>query len=241
MTKKQILKFIIMMIVAGIIGGVATLALLKLADSELLNSGFQISQFFYNHTIETYILLFVLLMVPTLILQYKGKRMYKNSAIRSDDEVEMVEKKSSKYFDLALTMNGMFIVFNFMLFGMLFKNTNDNQIIIIFIFLVGHLATFGVEITTIKFMKKVDERLKGDPTSMKFTKDFLESCDEAEKLKIYMSGYKAFQFSKLFALSLVVITILLNLVFDIGGLSVLISCLFLLVQTVSYSYYATRP
>ena len=240
MTKKQILKFIFMLILGAILGGGATFALLKLADTGFLNRGTQISLFFYEHTLETYIILFVLLMTPTLVLQLKGKGLYYNSDTLTDDEMEIVEKKSSKFLDLAMTLNSMLLVLNFMLFGMLFKNTIDNQFVIIAIFLIGNIFSFVVEVTIIKFIKKMDERLKGDPTSMKFTKDFLESCDEAEKLKIYMTGYQAFQFSKFFALGLVVMTILLNMVFDTGGLSVFISCLFLLVQMLSYSYYALR-
>lgn len=240
MTKKQILKFMFMLITGAIIGGVATLALLKLADSGLMNRGTQINMFFYEHTFELYIFLFAFLMTPTLVLQFKGKGLYKNIDMLTDDEMEKVEKKSSKFLDLAMTLNSMLLVLNFMLFGMLFKNTYDNQFVIIALFLIGNIFSFTVEVTTVKFIKKVDERLKGDPTSIKFNKDFLESCDEAEKLKIYMSGYQAFQFSKLFALGLVVMTILLNIVFDIGGLSVFISCLILLVQMLSYSYYALQ-
>jgi hypothetical protein len=240
MTKKQMLKLSIMLIGSGIIGAVVTLALIQLAGSEVINIGPHISQFFNDHTIEMHIILFALLMFPTLFFHYKGKDLYKNIENYSDEEMEIIEKKINNYLGLSMTLNSIFIVLNFMLFGILFKNTSDSKLVIAVIFMVGQLFTTGVELTTIKFIKKIDERLKGDPTSMRFAKDFLESCDEAQKLKIYKSGHQAFQFSKFFAMVLVVMTILLNLVFDIGGLTVFISCLYLLVQMVSYSYYETR-
>jgi len=94
-----------------------------------------------------------------------------------------------------------------------------------------------LEIVTIKFVQKMDERLKGDPTSLRFAKDFLESCDEAQKLRIYKSGYKAFQFTKNASLVLLIIAIMFNLTLKTGAIPIVLTGIFLLMHIISYGYF----
>ena len=114
----------------------------------------------------------------------------------------------------------------------------NNEFVIIAIFMINIFASSMLEISTIKFIQKVDNRLKGDPTSLRFSKDFLESCDEAEKLKIYKSGYHGFQFTKNVSLVFVILTMLGNMLLDTGGFPVFVSCSMLLTIIGSNSYYS---
>jgi len=97
-----------------------------------------------------------------------------------------------------------------------------------------------LNIITIKYIQKNDDRLKGDPTSFRFDKEFLESCDEAQVSRIHTSGYRAFVFSKNVSLVFVVLTILLNFIFNTGAFPVFLSCMMMLIQLTSYNYYAMK-
>jgi hypothetical protein len=127
-----------------------------------------------------------------------------------------------------------------MLFGMAFNNTNSNQSIVTFLFMFSTIAVSVLNIITIKYIQKNDNRLKGDPTSFRFDKEFLESCDEAQVSRIYKSGYRAFQFSKNVSLVFVILTILLNFTFNTGAFPVFVSCMIMLIQVTSYNYYAIK-
>ena len=56
----------------------------------------------------------------------------------------------------------------------------------------------------------MDKRIKGEPTSLNFKKDLMESLDEAEKLKIYKVGYLSFGFTRVLTLALLVLSLLLR-------------------------------
>jgi hypothetical protein len=106
------------------------------------------------------------------------------------------------------------------------------------LFLFNSLAASVHEVLSVKFLQKMDNRLKGDPTTLRFSKEFLESCDEAQQLEIYKAGYKAFQFAKNAFMVILVLTLLLNLLFEVGGLAVFIICMCLIILIGSYNFYA---
>ena len=99
------------------------------------------------------------------------------------------------------------------------------------------LFTAILQVSIVKLVQKQGNRLKGDPTKTSFNKEFLDSMNEAEQLKVFKSGYRALQTTKSITLMIVVFTIFMNILFETGGFAVFISCLFMLVQTVSFGYY----
>lgn len=48
------------------------------------------------------------------------------------------------------------------------------------------------QIRYVRVIQKIYPDKKGDPTSLKFPKQWLESCDEAEKECIYQASYKGY-------------------------------------------------
>jgi len=156
----------------------------------------------------------------------------------SDDEYDIKSKVANKKLDISLTLNSIFMVLNFIVFGTTINRSSDNFFIVLIIFLINMLAISFLEIYAVKFIQKLDNRLKGDPTSFKFNEEFLDSCDEAEKLIIYKSGYYAFQISKSTSLGFIIITMIGNTVLDTGALPVIISGVWMLVNIASYGYYS---
>jgi hypothetical protein len=125
-----------------------------------------------------------------------------------------------------------------MLFGTLYgTGTSQNSLTVLVLFMLGILLATAIQLTTIKFVQGVDDRLKGDPIKATFNKEFVDSLDEAEQLRAYKTGYHAFQTTKWITLMVVVISIIMNIIFNTGGLLVVMSCVLMLVQTLSFSFY----
>lgn len=240
MNKKIIFKIILLLVIGSIFGALFTFGLLKLNGSEYMSIGDQIVKFFINNTIGLHVGLIICLYVPAVYLYFKGKKFYSQISNISDEEIDEFEKVGSKCFDLSMLITNVFLILNFMLFGMTFNKTSGNHSIVIFLFMFSTIAVSVLNIITIKYIQKNDNRLKGDPTSFRFDKEFLESCDEAQVSKIYKSGYRAFQFSKNVSLGFVILTILLKFTFNTGAFPVFLSCMIMLIQVASYNYYAMK-
>ena len=237
MNKKTVFKMIMFTMIGALFGFVISFGLLKINDTENVKILSAMGDFFINNNLVLFVLLLVSLYFPSVYLSIKGRRILNNLENTSDEEYDTQTKQGDKYFDLALTINGIFMILNFMLFGMTFAKLINNETIIVVLFMINIFSSSLLEVATIKFIQKINTRLKGDPTSLKFTKDFLESCDEAEQLTIYKSSYHAFQMTKHITLAFVLLTILCNLLLDTGAFPVFVSCSLLLTHIIANSYY----
>lgn len=240
MNKKTLLRIIFLLTIGSIFGTFFTLGLSKLNESEYMSIGGKVGRFFINNTSELHLGLIIGLYFPAVYFYFKAKKSYSQIGNTTDEEIDEFEKVGSKFFDLAMSISSVFLILNFMLFGMTFKMTNSNQLIMMFLFMFSVIGVSVLNIITIKYIQKNDDRLKGDPTSFRFDKEFLESCDEAQVSRIHTSGYRAFVFSKNVSLVFVVLTILLNFTFNTGAFPVFLSCMMMLIQVTSYNYYAMK-
>lgn len=240
MNKKTILRMIVLMVIGGIIGIIFSLGLLKLNQPAYISIAAQAGHFIVKNSLAIYIGLFLCLFLPAVYHFQKAKRNFNQVTDMADDKDDAYEKAGEKSFNLSMLFNGVYLILNMMLFGMTFDKTRGDFFVIIFLVMFGAICASVLEIIAIKYIQKNDNRLKGEPTSFRFHQDFLESCDEAEKLKIYKCGYNAFQLSKNVTLGFIVFTILSNLILNTGIFPIFISCMIMLIQVTSYSYYALK-
>lgn len=75
---------------------------------------------------------------------------------------------------------------------------------------------------------------KGDPTSSKFTEQWVESCDEAEKEIIYKSAYKTYIVLNKVIPILLLLTLIANMFLNTGILAVLVVAVIYLVTGMTY-------
>lgn len=240
MNKKTIIKMAALMILGGIFGAGFTLGLI--AGEDILKDQIlpAIADFLMAYSLHITIAVTLALFIPTIINFNKGKTLMLKAEGLDDEVLDRTEKMAQNYSNRAMAFNSILLVLNFMMFGMSFDVQAPFFIVKIVLFLIVAIGCSTIEILTVKLIQKHDARLKGDPTSLKFHKDFLESCDEAEKLKIYESAYKSFQFVKNGALLMVIITILLKITDFIGAFPVFIASTFFLILIASYNYYAIK-
>lgn len=179
----------------------------------------------------------VLLLLPAVMHLLKGKRLLNNLDGKSEEKLDQLEGEGKKAIDMAVTLNVSFIIVHFMLFGAAaIENISLNVLFIsLFIFLVSMILTTVVEFSAIKCIQTNDNRIKGDPSRLNFQREYLKSCDEVEKFRIYKSAYKSFQFTKIVGFICLFISMLGNMLLNTGLLPVLLTGTILLSLVLSYS------
>ena len=95
------------------------------------------------------------------------------------------------------------------------------------------------QVRYVKLIQKMEPAKKGDPTSMKFQKQWLESCDEAEKMLIYQSSYRTYCFMSVLLPFLTVVTMLGHLFYNTGLLAIFVVGFLWIAMVSSYCYFCT--
>ncbi|MZK09292.1 DUF3169 family protein [Dorea longicatena] len=86
----------------------------------------------------------------------------------------------------------------------------------------------------VKAIQAAHPEKKGDPTSSKFTEQWVESCDEAEKEIIYKSAYKTYIVLNKVIPILLLLTLIANMFLNTGILAVLVVAVIYLVTGMTY-------
>jgi hypothetical protein len=181
------------------------------------------------------------LLIPEIILFFKGRAVLSRLEGRDDETVEAMEKQANKHLNAAGTLNGILMVLNFMIFGMSFDAADQPLLWVkLGLFLGIAVGTTVIGILMVKLVQKHDSRLKGDPATFRFQKDFIGSMDEAEKLKLFEAAYRTFQFARGAGLGIIVVTILLRMTGFAGGLPIFIASMSYLALIVPFSYFAAK-
>lgn len=75
-----------------------------------------------------------------------------------------------------------------------------------------------------------------DPSSMKFQKQWMDHCDEAEKEVIYRSAYQTYMLLGKVIPVVLVITMLTNLLYDTGLMAVVVIAVLWILSTLFYTH-----
>ena len=115
-------------------------------------------------------------------------------------------------------------------------STEANNLLLIsfIIFIVGCFYEGYWQVRFVKLNQRIDPNKKGDPTSIKFQEQWLESCDEAEREIIYKSAYKTYIAMSKAIPVMMLVTMLAHLLWDTGLMAILIVGIVWVIQTVIY-------
>lgn len=244
--KKAFKPFIAIVLISGIIGGiigVSSVYLKKmLGDSipNLLMSMFEVITPFAS------IVLSILVIIISTIAYNKSRKEYDlwSETNEDDDIIDKIEERLS-YILLLTSVNMILGFFFFGVGGMLsvvdkinYGLSDDFSIINFLCLLVGFILCMAsstiIQKKIVNLEKEINPLLKGSVYDFKFSEKWLDSCDEAIKLGIFKSAYKAYKSVSTTCVILWVICVLGYYIWDFGIVPMVMVIIIWLVQTISY-------
>lgn len=109
-----------------------------------------------------------------------------------------------------------------------------------FVFIVESFYMGFWQIRFIKGIQKIYPEKTADPASGKFQKQWLESCDEAEKEVIYQASYKTYLMGMRLIPMLAFVSLFTHLVWNTGVMAVAVLGIIWIVMTVTYCRNCVR-
>lgn len=101
------------------------------------------------------------------------------------------------------------------------------------------LASFW-QIFLVKQLQKIYPEKKGDPSNLRFQREWLESCDEAEREIIYQASYRTYQMvNALMPLAAILATVC-HFVWKTGLFAVVLSCVLWAASVLVYSVNSAK-
>lgn len=119
-------------------------------------------------------------------------------------------------------------------------NHAENMLASCIIFLICYAYDGFWQVRYVKLAQVSHPEKKGDPSSRKFQKQWIESCDEAEKEVIFRSSYKAYSQMNTWIPILLVIAMLGHLFFETGLLAIVMVAIIWLVLSLTYLQSCVR-
>ncbi|QNO15438.1 DUF3169 family protein [Alkalicella caledoniensis] len=167
---------------------------------------------------------------------YKSKNLMSNSVgDDTEDDTDNLEENIDIRQGKALVFSSINYIASFTLFGIAIDQNNNWFIGSIIIFLGVIFFSSFMDITVVNLVKKREPLKKGDPAEMKFEKEWIDSCDEAEKYMIYQASYKTFTMMKYTLLGALVLTVISKQAFNTGNFAIVLVGALWLVQTISFN------
>ena len=244
--KKAFKGYVVMLVICGIIGGiigVSSVYLKKMLGESIPNL---LMSIFEVITPFASIVLSILVIIISTIAYNKSRKEYDLWSETNEDE-EIIDKLEERlsYIILLVSVNMILGFFFFGIGSMLsvvdkinYGLSDDFSIINFLCFLVGFILCMAsstlIQKKIINLEKEINPLLKGSVYDVKFSKKWLDSCDEAIKLGRYKSAYKAYTSVSTTCVILWVICVLGYDIWDFGVVPMVIVTIIWLVQTISY-------
>lgn len=244
--KKFILLIIVGMIVGAILGAISTFAQENVA--QIISVGIT-----GILTVLTPYVNFVLTIVIGGLITYlyiKAQKLYKEWNGEDEEKIDHIEMLLC----YASWASAVLIIFAFFFFAAGFQTliiSADNisgdisSFMINFVlfmsgFILAAIFVVFIQHKIINFEKVINPEKKGSAFDTKFAQKWIESCDEAERLNLYKSSYKAYQTVNITCIILWVICIFAMMIWNVGVLPVAMVTIIWLVQTSSYCMESIR-
>lgn len=242
--RKEFKKFTVIMIICAILGGVAGFTLSMYGDVIK-----DIPKHF--NTILISIIPYSICVIGTIsfissfVLYRKGVKLYEKYDGENEDLIDKIENSNG----YALIISNINLIITFFFFGVgmvLDKNVFDldKAIYKFLIFFLSYLINIAIIVKIqqkiIDFEKLINPEKKGSVYDTKFAKKWEESCDEAERMMIYKSSYKAFKTTNISCIIVWLTLVMINTVWNTGVMPVAVVTIIWAVLICSYSIEAIR-
>lgn len=241
-TDKQIaIKFVVILIVAcviGFAGGIGSVILADKLDGDIFGKLKEIMKIampliFIGSNIVVHIFCF--------IKYAKGKKLAENWDGWNEDIIDEAETALGT----ALIPENILLVCNFFMYGatLYFADFTVEgglgnltvTVIGMITFVIGLFFATFLQKLVVDAEKKINPEKRGNVLDMEFTKEWIASCDEAQKKLIHEAGFKAYQTANAVCMVMSVISIMGLMTFGTGLFPLVCVSIIWLTLVVSYS------
>lgn len=228
------------MLFGGLIGGaIGILFAIEDTAKSVENAADYLLNLLVKNYIPVMLVLSLGMLVLNLICYYKLKTYVKAAdGIEDEEAFDEIDNNIDIMSTLAITGNSVFFVLVFMNFAInLSLGARDGRLIIYFLPVLMYPFFY---VLIVNILKKYDPSKKGNPGTMRFQKDWINSCDEAEKMRIFKSGYQSNQASSIITTIGFGTTAVLANIFDVGTFACFITGIMWLLQCIANGYYTIK-
>lgn len=225
-------KMLAAVLIGGIAGGVSVVIY------ELMKKGIDVGIRTINGTIQQYI--FPVLIVIAEYSLHRLKNVYKEMNEADEDrfcELDYEEEKWGAWIS-GINLVSQVACIIILSFGYSLKYIESGKsryfLFACIIFILCYFYDIYLSVRYVKAIQAAHPEKKGDPTSSKFTEQWVESCDEAEKEIIYKSAYKTYIVLNKVIPILLLLTLIANMFLNTGILAVLVVAVIYLVTGMTY-------
>ena len=252
--KAALKKFIPMLIVCAVIGGITGGVSSFIGYSDFSGSIAEAALLIVNMMSPwAVIILGVSSFIACWAIYRKARAMYQEALAAAEADGESGEPDEQIFEEVEDKLSqGMFILSVIMIVQMLFfgimmadlENIAVHRFAITMVatgvFVAGNLAQLKQQQLMVDLEKEMNPSKRGSVYDAKFRDKWEESCDELEKIIIYKSAYKAYKTTALTCVILWIVTATLSIAFKTGPLPSIAVTVIWLVQTVSYCREAMK-
>lgn len=169
----------------------------------------------------------------SIIFLVQGKRL----ALKIDDENDEIYEKTDEKLTNALNFSNILTILAFIFFAVGITGHYILYTVVIFLFQV--FAVVFIQYLAVEQAKKLCPEKKGNILDTKFQKEWLSTCDEAEKQRLGEAAYKSMATTQSTILVFMLIAMLLSLVSNNQFASIAIGIIWL-IQTQSFVSVARK-
>lgn len=229
-------RFLIVMVISGFIGGLLGGSIIY-GETVIIQSLISFQNFVIINNLLIQAILLGLCAIIILVTFFSAKQKLKRLEQNDDVLFDQIDRQLGFLVPfISITM-----IFGFCLFGITITNSLENfKFLGLFIFLGNMAFTLIMTVLTIKLTKILYPEKKGNPLDFNFDKEWIKSCDEAEKFVIYKASYRCYQLMNFVYCGVLTLCLLVSIAVNIGIFPYLLIGFLWIIQTLIYSISANR-
>lgn len=236
-----LVRFVLTVLGAAFVGGCLGY-FVGMSDRTLSEIGRIIEDFLIRYSIWFLIVSILLTFLGFGVFYCRGKKMCE---MWSEEDGELGDEIENNM-NIALAVTSVGTILFLVCFGLVVLGTGDGMksagrtLLGSVLLIVATLIVVFFQTRVVKVLKKIKPEKRGNALDRHFQRDWMESCDEAERLIIYKAAYRTYTIlQKLFMIAIVVMVII-SVITKISSLPFLLIGILACVHTIVYSVERLR-
>lgn len=233
--RKAMPKFLLVMLVSGLVGGVLGFGAAFFGDTNLPETIVDGIYHILNAITPWSIWVITAVLMALSLMKYRtAKRIFADWDGEEEESIEQADEALS----WTLLFSCVNLILDFFFFGIGFQGSEGiggwKAVLFLASFVVSMACIMVMQQKTVDLTRKMNPEKQGSIYDMKFKQKWIASCDENEQRQIGQAALKAFNAVTAVCVVLWAVLVLLNYVMDVG---ILPSFLVMLIWAVSQITY----